>query len=71
MEKTLYIDIILPLPLNSLFTYSVPKGMEQEAEGGCRLLVPVGESKLTGGLSVRRRDRKPDFGVKESERVLD
>ena len=43
MEKSLYIDIILPLPLNSLFTYSVPKGMEQEAESGCRVLVPFGK----------------------------
>lgn len=71
MEKTLYIDIILPLPLNSLFTYSVPKGMEQEAERGCRVLVPFGKSKLTVGLIVRSHDRKPDFNVKDIERVLD
>lgn len=71
MEKTLYIDIILPLPLNSLFTYSVPKGMEQEAESGCRVLVSFGKSKLTVGLIVRSHDRKPDFNVKDIERVLD
>ena len=71
MEKTLYIDIILPLPLNSLFTYSVPKDMEQEAESGCRVLVPFGKSKLTVGLIVRSHDRKPDFNVKDIERVLD
>lgn len=71
MEKTLYIDIILPLPLNSLFTYSVPKGMEQEPESGCRVLVPFGKSKLTVGLIVRSHDRKPDFNVKDIERVLD
>mgnify|MGYP004632874259 CR=1 FL=1 len=71
MNEPLYIDIILPLPLNSLFTYSVPKGMEQQAESGCRVLVPFGKSKLTVGLIVRCHNRKPDFAVKDISRIID
>ena len=41
-KETLYIDIILPLPINSLFSYSVPKGMETDVAGGKRVLVPFG-----------------------------
>ena len=73
MEKkeTLYIDIILPLPLNSLFTYSVPEGMHDEVESGKRVLVNFGKSKLTVGLIVRSHNVKPDFKVKDIERVID
>ena len=70
-KETKYIDIILPLPLNSLFTYSIPPGMEQSAVSGARVLVPFGKSKLTVGLIVRTHDKKPDFNVKPIEKVID
>ena len=72
MEDTLlYIDIILPLPLNSLFTYSVPEDMRDKAKSGCRVLVPFGKSKLTVGLIVRSHNAKPAFAVKDIAKVLD
>ncbi len=67
----MYVDIILPLPLNSLFTYSVPDDMKQEAESGKRVLVPLGKSKLTVGLIMRCHNRKPEFDVKDIEKILD
>lgn len=67
----MYVDIILPLPLNSLFTYSVPADMRQEAESGKRVLVPLGKSKLTVGLIMRCHEQKPTFDVKDIEKVLD
>ncbi len=70
-KETKYIDIILPLPLNCLFTYSVPQEMEQLAISGARVLVPFGKSKLTVGLIVKVHDKKPDFNVKPIERVID
>ena len=70
-KETLYIDIILPLPINSLFTYSVPKGMETDVAGGKRVLVPFGKSKLTVGLIVRSHNTKPEFAVKPIEKIID
>lgn len=67
----MYVDIILPLPLNSLFTYSVPTSMEKEAESGKRVLVPLGKSKRTVGLIMRCHNQKPEFEVKDIEKVLD
>ncbi len=67
----MYVDIILPLPLNSLFTYSVPTSMEEEAESGKRVLVPLGKSKRTVGLIMRCHNQKPEFEVKDIEKVLD
>ena len=40
-----YADIILPLPLDSLFTYSVPDSLAGRVGQGIRVLVPFGKSK--------------------------
>lgn len=40
-----YVDVILPLPLDGTFTYSVPEGMEEKVVAGMRVLVPLGKSK--------------------------
>ncbi len=71
MNETLYIDIILPLPLDSLFTYSVPDGMEASVAAGKRVLVPFGKSKIMVGLVVKRHEGKPEFSVKDIEQVID
>lgn len=42
------VDIALPLPLEQLFTYSVPEELQTEAEAGKRVLVPFGRKLLTG-----------------------
>ena len=70
-KETLYIDIILPLPINSLFSYSVPKVMETDVAGGKRALAPFGKSKLTVGLIVRSHNTKPEFAVKPIEKIID
>ena len=69
-QKT-YLDIILPLPLDSLFTYSLPESMADEVKSGMRVLVPFGKKKLVVGLAVRKHHNKPDFNVKDIERVID
>lgn len=70
-KETLYIDIILPLPLNSLFTYSVPESLKAAVADGKRVLVPFGKSKLTVGLIVRSHRDKPEFNVKDIEQIID
>ncbi len=51
-----YVDVAVPLPVRSLFTYRVPGGANGCAEPGSRALVPVGRRQVTG-LIVAERDR--------------
>ena len=46
----MYIDVILPLPLDGVFTYSVPSEMERQVAVGCRVLVPFGRNKTYVGI---------------------
>ncbi len=64
-----YVDVILPLPLEGLFTYSLPDGLQVEA--GARVLVPLAKTKKYVALAVRIHDRQPDFDVRPIEEVLD
>lgn len=66
-----YADIILPLPLDSLFTYSVPDSLAGRVGQGIRVLVPFGKSKTYMGLVVRTHNNKPDFNVKDISTVMD
>ena len=66
-----YVDVILPLPLDGTFTYSVPDGMEGKVVPGVRLLVPLGKSKKYIAMATRLHDDKPAFSCKQVEAVLD
>ena len=66
-----YVDVILPLPLDGTFTYSVPDGMEGKVVPGVRLLVPLGKSKKYIAMATRLHDDKPAFSCKAVEAVLD
>ncbi len=66
-----YVDVIVPLPLPGMFTYSVPDGMEGEIVFGKRLLVPFGTSKKYVAMAVKVHDDQPEFECKPVEQVLD
>ena len=66
-----YVDVILPLPLPGMFTYSVPEGMEGCVVVGKRVLVPLGKSKKYIAMVVKVHQEKPSFKVKPIEQVLD
>ena len=67
-----YADIILPLPLDGLFTYAVPDGMQAKAVFGMRVLVSFGKSKHYIGIIARLHDEKPTgYVVKDIEQLLD
>ena len=46
----MYIDVILPVPLDGTFTYSVPQPLERQVKVGVRVLVPFGRSKTYTGI---------------------
>lgn len=45
-----YVDVVLPLPLKGIFTYSVPPEWEQEVRMGMRVVVQFGSKKLYTGI---------------------
>ena len=66
-----YVDVILPLPLDGLFTYALPDALGGGAVPGVRVLVPLGRSKTYTGVVVRLHDSKPDFTTRDVMQVLD
>ena len=67
-----YADIILPVPLDGLFTYAIPTSMQGRVAFGMRVLVPFGTSKKYIGIVAHLHDVKPEgYSVKDIEEVLD
>ena len=67
-----YADVILPVPLDGLFTYSVPADMEGQVQRGMRVLVPFGKSKSYVGIVSRLHDVKPEgYTVKPIAQLMD
>ncbi len=69
---TVYADVILPLPLESSFTYSVPADFKQKVRIGVRVLVPFGQRQVTGFvIGLRSRKPKDSPELKNIQEVLD
>ena len=65
-----YADLILPVPLQGLFTYAVPEGMSVRV--GARVLVTFGRSKTYIGIVAKVHDVKPEgYQVKPITQVVD
>ena len=65
-----YADVILPVPLTGLFTYSVPEGMAVGV--GMRVLVTFGRSKKYMGIVASLHNNKPEgYEVKPIAQVMD
>ena len=55
-----FADVILPVPLQGLFTYSLPPDLAERARAGSRVVVPFGTKKTQTGLIARLHDRAPE-----------
>ena len=65
-------DVILPLPLDGVFTYSVPASMEGQVQRGFRVLVPLGRNKTYVGVISDIHDKAPEgYQTKDILQVLD
>ena len=68
----MFADVILPVPLDGYFTYSVPSSAEEQVETGCRVLVPFGRNKSYVGIIVSIHHQKPEgYQTKDILQVLD
>ena len=67
-----YADVILPLPLEGYFTYSLPPQTQEGVQAGMRVRVPFGRSKSYVGIVARLHDEQPQgYAVKDILEVLD
>ncbi|NDW18282.1 primosomal protein N' [Dysgonomonas sp. 216] len=66
----LFVDVILPLPLDSLFTYTVQDNPD-DVKQGCRVIVQFGKRKYYTAIVVNVYEGEPKEGIKEIISVLD
>ncbi|MBO7128725.1 MAG: primosomal protein N' [Prevotella sp.] len=68
----MFVDVILPLPLDGVFTYSVPQPWGEQVKIGIRVLVPFGRKTHVGIVAKTHKGPLPtDFQIKDILQVLD
>lgn len=71
-RKTLFADIILPIPIHKEFTYRVPYEMNDTVFAGARVVVPFGRGKLITGIVTTIHETIPEeYQAKYIETLLD
>lgn len=71
-RKTLFVDVILPVPIRNEFTYRVPFELNDAVFNGARVVVPFGRNKLNTGIITRIHEDIPKaYQSKYIEFLLD
>jgi primosomal protein N' (replication factor Y) len=72
-ERFEYVEVVLPLPLSTTFTYHIPQEMSTMPIGvGFRVIVPFGRKKFYTGVVVGLLPSPPEgFEIKELAMILD
>ncbi len=67
-----FIDVILPIPLQRLFTYSITEAEAQFLQQGMRVAVPFGKTKVYTALVYKIHQTPPEvYEAKEIQQILD
>lgn len=67
-----YVDVIVPLPIASQYTYSVPAELEESVQEGCRVVVSFGQKKFYTAIVNKVHHVAPEnYETKDVEEVLD
>ena len=67
-----FVDVILPLPLYSSYTYSVPENLQDDVQVGSRVLVQFGKKKYYTGIVEALHSNQPSgYEIKPLVSVLD
>ncbi len=67
-----FVDLILPIPLKKLYTYSVEKEMVEDLEIGKRTIVEFGRKKLYTAIIYKIHEKKPkDYETKNIISIID
>ena len=66
-----FADVILPLPLEGTFTYSLPQAFANLVQVGSRIIVPFGTTKFYSAIVVKLHDTVPSYTTKAAMELLD
>lgn len=67
-----FIDVILPIPLQKLFTYQITAAEAEFLKPGIRVAVPFGKTKIYTGLVFKIHNHAPTaYDAKEIHQILD
>ena len=67
-----FIDVIIPVPLNKLYTYSITTSESEFLKPGMRVAVPFGNSKVYSGIVFRVHNDAPSaYEAKDIQQILD
>lgn len=67
-----YADVILPLPLDGMFTYSIPAHMQESMQVGMRVRVPFGKSRTYIAIVAHLHNERPSgYQVKDILELID
>ena len=67
-----YVDVIVPLPIASQYTYSLPSEWEDSVQVGCRVVVSFGRKKFYTAIVTKVHYAAPEgYETKDIEEVLD
>ena len=67
-----YVDVIVPLPIASQYTYSLPAEWEESVREGCRVVVSFGRKKFYTAIVTKVHYAAPEgYETKDIEEVLD
>jgi primosomal protein N' (replication factor Y) len=73
INDLLFVDVILPLPLDYHFTYRVPLAFQFRIKTGTRVIVQFGKRKFFSALVYKIHQNIPegDFEIKDIDAILD
>ena len=67
-----FIDVIIPIPLQKLFTYSITEAESKFLKVGMRVAVPFGKSKIYTGIVFKIHTTSPTaYEAKDIQQILD
>lgn len=68
----MFADLMLPVPLEQLFTYRIPDNLAGRIVPGTRVYVPFGKGRHVTGITVRVHSQKPEgCRLKDIESIFD
>lgn len=67
-----FIDVIIPIPIEKSFTYSITASESEFLKPGMRVAVPFGKSKIYTGIVFKIHQQKPlIYEAKDIQQILD
>ena len=67
-----YVDVILPIPVDRLFTYIIPEDIAETLEPGLRIAVPFGKTKVYSAIVFNTHNSPPHaYEAKSIHQIID